>query len=1019
MGVTTRALSLGVIVSLCGLAEVRAEATGPTTLRMRKRARDAVRVTRVAQEGEPGEAAVEEPAVEEPAPSVEPASTAEPVPDATDNVTATPDLTDEDLALLAEVEAEGEIILITGSTLDRRELTTTAPVTVLDRADLEAMGVTTLGPILQSLPAQANGLNVQLNNGGDGSTRIDLRGLGDRRTLVLLNGRRVMNIGLGANPSFDINTLPLAVVQRVEVLKDGASAVYGSDAIGGVVNVITRRDINDTEVALYTGTSQRGDAINYDLSFVTGHTTPKGSVMVSAGWQHQRPVLAGDRNFSRYDRFYDFTEPDPSKRVGIGGSSATPGGRLNPRSIDYDGDGVPDGIADLCGAGACKPDGMGGWVPFVSPDDLYNYQPSNYLYTPAQRYNAFSTGHYDLTPNTRAFFEMLYSGRRSELMLAPEPYGLIGGLSISGESIYNPLGGTVYDYRRRLVEFGNRRHVHDIDTFRIVTGLAGKIADDARALKGWKWELSYNFGRSTAIETKTGSLIRSRLAAALGPSFVDVDGKPKCGSPGNVIPGCVPLNIMGPPGSITAEQRDYVAYRGIASGLNDQKSALALLGGRVAELPNGGDISLALGGGYRAEAGAFHPDPISVTGDTTDTKFQPTRGSFDVVEGFAELSIVPVSGQPYADWVELSLAARGFRYNTFGSGMTWKAGTLVKIPAGLAVRTTLSTAFRAPAVVELYRGPSENFPATTDPCDTDIDGDGVSDGPLANPVAARRCAEQGVAADAVFGTTQQRSVDRGNPNLDPETARVLTAGLVYEPPPVKGLAFTVDYFRINITEAIQALGARAILANCYTRDEDEACALIARDPVREYAIGQIDDPLTNVGGTFTDGVDFAVALDRRLGDHQLRNRLGGQYLRTYELETASKRLQGVGYYDLGVFPRLRVNLSSAWERDDLRVGFNVRYVGGYKECMGNDCNTPENLQMYSRDVESYLAMDLFTGVTHRSRAGVTRFTMGVNNLTNRTPPTIYDASRVGAADSDVSAYDYIGRYFYLRVAQQF
>jgi outer membrane receptor protein involved in Fe transport len=929
------------------------------------------------------------------------------------NVEATPDLSDEELAKMAEQQADEEVIIVTGSLIDRRELTSAAPVTVLDKADLEGAGVSTIGDIIQNLPAQSNAINAQVNNGGDGSTRVDIRGLGAARTLVLINGRRVVPGGTGADASVDLNAIPLAVIERVEVLKDGASAVYGSDAIGGVVNIITREDFTGTEVALYTGASQRGDGFAYDMSFVTGHSSKKGNVIFSAGWQRQSPVFAGDREYSAFDREYDFTA-DPADAESIGGSSATPGGRINPAAIDYDGDGMPDGMTALCGtASACKPNGMGGWVPFTDAD-LYNYQPSNYLFTPSQRYNAFAKGHYNLSDGAKAFFEGLYINRKSDQQLAPEPF--LAAVPISEQSIYNTTGGDVYDFRRRLEEFGPRKQLQNVDTFRVVTGLGGKISDEAPAFKSWKWEISYNYGHTASTQRNDGNLILSRLANALGPSFVDTDGTPRCGTMADPIPGCIPMNIMGPSGSINTAQRDYVTFTGVSSGFNDQKTALAQASGRIAKLPNGGDISLALGADYRQESGGSTPDPLTATGDTTGNAFAPTSGKYSVMEGFGELSLVPVSGLSGIEWLELNAAARGFRYNTFGSGVTWKAGTLFKTAGGIAVRGTYSTAFRAPSVAELYQGKADDFPSATDPCDTDLDGDGTSDGPIADPVAARRCTQQGVPTNAVFGTSQQRAVGGGNPDLDAETAKVFTAGIVIEPPVVKGLSLTVDYFRVAIKDAIQSLGAQVILANCYTRDQDDACAQIHRDPQLQGAIDFIDDPVSNVGGNSTDGIDFALAYEHKTGAGKFHHQFEGVWLHKYTLDNTADQLEGVGVYDLGVYPKLKANFSTTWALGGVDAGVNVRYVGGYKECVDNDCNTEENLQMYSRDVDINVTGDLFAGYTSKNKLGTTRFTVGVNNISDQRPPLIY----IGfAGDSDASTYDYMGRYFYARLSQLF
>jgi outer membrane receptor protein involved in Fe transport len=333
------------------------------------------------------------------------------------------------MAKLAEQEASKgeEVITVTGSLVGRKELTTAAPVSVVDREKLEAAGITNVGDILQKLPSQGNALNAQNNNGGDGSTRIDLRSLGTNRTLILMNGRRVVPSGLGADASVDLGTIPLAMVERVEVLKDGASAIYGSDAISGVVNIITRTDFNGTEATVYTATSQRGDGTNYDLSFVTGHSSKNGNLTFSAGYQDQKSVLAGDRKFSDHTAAFGFcnteelaedkmmpAEDQTCGKAPLSGSSSTKDGRLDTNNGGASGPGkltVPG-----CTTRFCTSNEMGGFRNYIDPtetafNDAYNFQTLNYLFTPSKRVNLFANGHYNITKNISTFFEAMYNDR--------------------------------------------------------------------------------------------------------------------------------------------------------------------------------------------------------------------------------------------------------------------------------------------------------------------------------------------------------------------------------------------------------------------------------------------------------------------------------------------------------------------------------------------------------------------------------------------------------------------------------
>ncbi|HEY0477303.1 MAG TPA: TonB-dependent receptor [Kofleriaceae bacterium] len=920
---------------------------------------------------------------------------------------AAANLSEAEFLKLAEQEAKEEVIIVTGSTIGRKSLTTPAPLTILNRETLNAAGRSTVGDIIQQLPAQSNGINAQTNNGGDGSTRIDIRGLGAARTLTLVNGRRVVPSGNGANSSVDVNTIPLAVIDRVEVLKDGASAVYGSDAIGGVVNIITRTDFEGTEASLYSGTSAHADGFTYDGSFVTGYNSEnkKGNIVFSAGVQNQKAVYAGDRSFSSYDMTYDYV----ARAEVRGGSTAVPNGRINARAIDTNADGKPDTV-NLCGAGVqyCTSNGMGGYRPFVTPDDLYNFQPINYLYTPSGRYNLYSAGSYKLRPEVSTFFEGSYMRRSSDQQLASEPFS--NAVPISKDSMYNPIGGDILGYQRRLEEFGPRRSIESLDTFRLVAGFKGAVPGDADLFKDFKWEASYNYGRNDGVVRNEGNLIKSRLAAALGPSFMNANGVPTCGTPTRPIPGCVPMNILGPSGSINPAAAAYVTYTGVRDGFNDQQTIMGQSHGRLATLPNNGDISLAFGGDFRKEGGGNTPDPLTATGDTTGNASAPTAGSYNVVEGFGELSLVPVSGKPFAEWIELNLAARAFRYNTFGSGVTWKTGGLFRIVNGFALRGTYSTAFRAPSVNELYQGKADTFPATADPCDTKPRGTTIT----LDPSVAAECAKQGVAGNAVFGTAQQRTQVGGNANLEAETAKVLTAGVVFEPPQVKGLSFTADYWKIDIANAIQALGATVVLANCYNRNIQSYCDQIHRNPQLGNAIDFIDNPIANVGGTATSGIDFALSYDHKFSSAgRFREQVESQYLFKYNLDNTSQVLHGLGKYDLGARPRTKANFWSLWEHPSgLGAGFNVRYVGPFKECDLNNCNGGA----LSRDVSRWYKIDGYGSYSLKTPAGLTTFTFGVNNVMDRKPPLIYIGFQ---ADSDAATYDYMGRFVYARMSQLF
>jgi outer membrane receptor protein involved in Fe transport len=662
-------------------------------------------------------------------------------------------------------------------------------------------------------------------------------------------------------------------------------------------------------------------------------------------------------------------------------------------------------------SGACRIDTM---TDFRDPEgnslgDAYNYQPENYLVTPQSRYNVYSAGSYKLTDRTNAFFEATYMNRKSDQRLAPTPLFTISeGIGVDANNLYNPYGRDFFDVRRRMVEAGPRRFRQDLDTFRLVTGFEGKLSKDLEFLKGWRWDLSYNYGRTAGKQINEGRFVRSRVINALGATNPD-------GSCVNDPENCVPLNLLGGVGTITPEMLDYISYTGISDGFNEMKSWTFNTSGRLMKTPWGGDVALATGLEYRSEAGSFIPDPITESGDTTGNKGEATAGSFDVAAAYAELSIVPVIGKPYAEWLEFNLATRTSSFSTFGTATTYKGGGLWRHKSGVSLRGTYSTAFRAPSIGSLYSGQNDSFPSVTDPCDT-------SQAPR-SPNEEANCSADGIPDDFADNRAQLRALIGGNPDLDPETAKIMTLGAVYEPTFAPGLSFTVDFFNIAVDQAIATKGSTLILENCYDRPPEERsdCDLIQRDA--SGLITNISDTLTNIGGNDTSGVDLTVRYDHNTKVGRFRHNLEGTWLRQYNAILADGTVVvGKGVYDLGVYPAWRFNFSSMWSKGAMGAGLNVRYIHSFRECEDNNCKVGQELdedlnpEPFSRPVSANVTGDLFANYMIKSELGNTRLSVGMNNVLNQNPAVIYNGF---LATSDASTYDFLGRYVYARLVQQF
>ena len=958
-----------------------------------------------------------------------------------------------------------EEMIVTGSRIRRKDLTTPAPVTVVTRQQFEQSGKVTIGDFLQTMPEQGNAPNFQLNTGGvnygaDGTTRINLRSLGVQRTLVLVNGRRVVPGGLGASAAVDLNTIPTEAVERVEVLKDGASAIYGSDAVAGVVNIITRRSFNGTNAGATYGLSGHSDAQTFDAHVTTGHSDETSSAIFSVRYFNQKSSILADRDWAAQALDYDYT---PGGGPGASGSSGTPAGVTrfdedpnNPGHPYCNGNALCLALTSAANGGwkigqryvqdpnaaICGNNNAGQKVCFRrfnskapannnTGNDFYNFAAVNYLTIPSTTVQAFSAGDAKF-PVARGYYEVSYVQRNSTQNAAPSPLNPsdYNNNFVSKDSLYNPFGVDINFLRRRLVEFGNRTYSEELGTFRVVTGLDGTLGQLFGPLQGWYWDAAMNYGKTSGTFTTGGAFRNSRVSSAVGPSMV-VNGKPVCvttaGDPKTIIPGCVPLNLLGGPnnGSIDPSQIDYIGFTGTSRSFDALFSAGLNVGGDLFNLAADRPVSMALGYEFRRQSGAQVADPIVQAGDSSDFNFKSTNGFFNVNEAFAELSLPILANMPGVEALEASAAARYVNYSTFGGNFTYKFGARYTPVRDLTVRGTYSTAFRAPGISELYLGATENDPSATDPC-ADLSK-------LTAPQAAK-CTANGVKGSGSGDTgLQELTRNGGNPALQAETATSYSFGIVVQPQMVKGLSVTVDYFNISIDKAIGTIGAPNILQGCYFNLNDDYCKLIVRNNVG--AIQYINDLNQNIGQKSTGGIDFAIRYAMPTSYGRFAFAFDANWLAfldsTLKLATGDQTTHGKGNYDLGALPAVKANLGVDWSQDRFVAGVVGRFVGNFKECSnpgdpttaaGGLCNLydPVAKETFTnpnaRQVGHYTQVDLHAGYTQPSSIGKTSFFVGVSNLFDKAPPYIYSAA---LANSDPATYDYLGRYVYGRIQHQF
>jgi iron complex outermembrane recepter protein len=956
------------------------------------------------------------------------------------------------VAVQAQPAEEGatelEAIEVTGSRIRRTDYETSQPIAVITRAEIERTGLTSIGDILQKLPVAGAALNTTFNNGGTGATEIDLRNLGSNRVLVLVNGRRWVN-GLRSfsTSSVDLNTIPISIIDRVEVLKDGASAVYGTDAIAGVVNIITRRDYQGADLRVYGGQFDEEDGGQQFYSLSLGSISGPTSIFVDLSHRQQFAVFAGDRTMARVPLF------------GTGntrGSSASPQGRflftpdpaanVSPACLAFVGP-----TSDFCDLTLI--DGEDGQQVSDfrgrSAADAYNYAPINYLQTPLEQTAIFTQIGHQLADNIRLGGELLYNVRKSQQQLAETPL-FIGDLSgvptdvifIAADNPFNPFGqdigrpdfnkpnavfgfvGTAF-VGRRMTELGPRIFSQNVDTLRAGLGLDGTL--DLWEGNVGHWDVGYTYADSRNAEYFEGLLNMEHVAKALGPIAV-------C----NADPNCVPLNVfggMGPSGtgSITPQMLDYIAYSGTSTQQQKLRHYYATLSSDVMQLP-AGPLGAAVGIEYRVEEFSDIPDPFIVQGISSTNRALPTYGQYTAREGYLELGVPLASGMPGVEALRVSGALRYSDYDRFGSTTTSKFGVEYKPVQEVLVRASVSEAFRAPSITELFLGLSDSFPELGDPCSNyTASGDATI---IANCSDPANPANGGTAVPTTYEQINPQLLARfgGNANLTPEEADTFTLGVVWSPEFIPDFSITVDWYRIDLSNAITTLSTQEILDSCYLESTPGTphanCFLIDRQGTTGV-INEVVNVFQNIGGIKVEGFDLGWEYTLPWREYgQFRWLVDTSYLQKYEdtVGGVTTERQGKQFGDFA-FPRLRANSAVAWTLGPWGVNWGMRYVHSTTESCSDFldgtanslaalgvCSQPDLVvNSNSRNKLDATLYHNLQGVYNWQEQSVT-VTLGVNNVLNEDPPV---CTSCFANSYDPTLYEIPGRFGYVRLTKSF
>lgn len=994
-----------------------------------------------------------------------------------------------------------ETVVVTGSLIQRTMGDTPTPTVIVDADAIAKSGLPNIGAVLAKLPQIQNAAgagdltptNSNFLTSGFGVTNVDLRELGVARTLVLVDGRRWVT-GSPTTSGVDLNTIPTALIDRVDVITGGASAAYGSDAIAGVVNIILKQDFEGITANAQYGQTNRNDGSDTSGNVTVGGNflDGKGNIAVTFTYDKQERVSSGDRditstdvtqfpgNFIGYGTFSSFA---PQGRFQYTANSRTALSEINPDT----------GNAAALGYGI-RSDGL--YHAFQTAVDGFDRNPNRYIQVPVLRRNITENGHIDLASWARFTFQGTYALTTSSQQLEPYPGASTDGLSIptsaGGIGIAIPIlsqtatnnpsyvqanpfylnavnshgfftptavgatGATGLLFSRRFFDLGDRTGQVSRNTGRIALGLDGDFGawKNGTFLEDWKWSGSYVWGRTEESQSNGGYYDKTKLQQALNthiagtsPSdlataqsvVVDTDGPG--GSPGDSYvcadpiaqaAGCVPINLFGA-GAITPAAAAYV---GSLITLQDQATeevANLSANGSVFTLPAGA-VKVAMGYEYRRESADFVPDAASQAGTVAGNQVPATHGHYAVREVYGEALVPLLKDLPFVEYAEFDGAIRYAHYSTAGDATSWKLGGLWQVNSDLKFRVADSSATRAPNIAELFAPRAQTFPGITqDPCT------GFQD-PNFDPVAKQNCTAQinalgappvGAATDPTPTQAQKQGVGgytSGNPNLKPETAYTLTAGIVYTPSWLTGFQATVDYYDIRVHGYIAGLSPDSTMQACYAADPSQFSSnVFCQQILRQYTVAegpiiqQINFPTFNLGSIKTSGIDttFTYAFDLGDFDDGLRNAgsfnltMNTTYISHFDTDTA---IPGVAVIRSGGDAGLqhwRGLFRATYTNGPLDVTPTLRYIGPAFVSKENVAPNGDYFIEGNR-IPSVFYLDLNVSYDITEMLQVYA---GANNLFDNRPPETYPGSGLDTTGTGTIAevYDPIGLFGYLGV----
>ncbi|UYY57637.1 TonB-dependent receptor domain-containing protein [Sphingomonas sp. S2-65] len=948
--------------------------------------------------------------------------------------TAEPQTTVAPLEAVQDQAAEtGNEVVVTGTLIRNPNLTSSSPVNVIGQEELTLRQSNVAEEVLRSLPGVVPSIGSSVNNGNGGSSFVDLRGLGPQRNLVLLNGSRLVPADF--NGQVNLNVIPLALLERVDVLTGGATTTYGADAVSGVVNFITRKDFSGVELNASEQITERGDGnvFRADLTMGANLEDGRGNVTVSLGYQKAKPVYQGDRDISIFQ--VDSVSGDQA------GSGTTVPIRMN--------------LGNGLGTRQLDP-ATGALVPTYA---FFNFNPYNVFQTPFERYSLFVNGRYELADGIEAYSEGLFSKTKVSTVIAPSgTFGLTFAIPFSNPYLPTAIRNEALAQRaaqcagtgvncapvtatdtfsaalsRRFVEGGSRISEYTTQLFQGRVGVRGDLSEHL------SFDVSGSYGESENTSRSTGQGLASRVQAALLASNTT--------SCFNGDPACVPLNLFGAAGSITPAQFAYLNIPTTSATKTSLGAARAVLSGDFGLVSPGATdaVGFAVGAEYRRYTAESTSDLSSQTPDEVlgaGAANPDSRGEYNVKEAFAELIAPLIQNRPFFHNLTLELGARYSDYSTAGTNWTWKAGGNWEPTDWLKVRGNYQKAARAPNISELFSPQItglDNF--ASDPCQ--------GSAPTTNAQLRAICIAQGAPASSIGNieaepSAQPNNRSGGNLNLGVEKATTWTAGLVINPDFVPGLTISADYYNIKVDDAISQPSFGDALNACFLEANNPglsatnpACTAIRRNPATGGLFGTaaafVPLPYSNSGRIRTDGVDLTVNYRRDIGFAKLDLNFSGNWTNSsrFQATPASVERECVGYYSNscgspGAGINFRGSIQPKWSFNQrTTLGFGGidlsllwRYVDkmdyeplAVQELLGdNNADTDPPAEQF-RHIKAAHYFDLATRFAATDNFDLT---VTVTNLFDRDPPLVGNtigSTSFNSGNTYPSTYDALGRRF--------